>query len=266
MKKYQGTLIYSGKDDVGAVEVVETHKVRYLHFGTAVEQSSMLLDDPFALEMEYNKLMMASLLFQPDPRHVLFLGLGGASKQKFLWKHFPRCHLETVEWSPLVIEVSYNYFHLPRDQRMHIICDNAANFLNQSKKNLYDLIFIDLYTESKMSPIVSNEDFFKICEAKLKKSGLLVWNLWRGSSQELIEETIQNMSDVFGMNFLILTNQESSNYVLFIFKEPLIPYTYSEIRRNDEELKEKSGVDFFKILAASNSFKDHILFQDWVID
>lgn len=265
MKRYQGTLVYSGKDEVATVEVVENSKIRYLHFGTPVEQSSMLLDDPFALEMEYNKLMMASLLFQPDPRNVLFLGLGGGSKQKFLWKYFPKCRLETVEWSPLVIEVSYNYFYVPRDKRMNIVCDNAANFLAQGEENLYDLIFIDLYIENKMSPIVSSSDFFKKCEAKLKKGGVLVWNLWRGSSQDLVESTIQKMSDIFGMNFLILTNQESSNYVLIIFKEPITPYTYSAIKRNAHELKERSGVDFFKLLTDLN-FKDHALFQDWVID
>ena len=40
-------------------------------------QSAMRLEDPFALELDYTRCMMAFLLFHPEPRRALMIGLGG---------------------------------------------------------------------------------------------------------------------------------------------------------------------------------------------
>ncbi|MCL5059291.1 MAG: hypothetical protein M1449_01410, partial [Candidatus Thermoplasmatota archaeon] len=37
-------------------------------------QSSMRIDDPFALDIAYTRKMMAFLLFVPKPDHVLMVG------------------------------------------------------------------------------------------------------------------------------------------------------------------------------------------------
>lgn len=51
--------------------------IRYLDFDMHTIQSAMCLDDPFALDLAYTRKMTAFLLFNPEPREVLLLGLGG---------------------------------------------------------------------------------------------------------------------------------------------------------------------------------------------
>ena len=88
MEKYDGTLIFEGKDRFGPVEVVDGPLLRTMHFGTPTIQSSMYLNDPIALEMEYNKVMMLGLVFNPNPESALFLGLGGDPSQNFCGSTF----------------------------------------------------------------------------------------------------------------------------------------------------------------------------------
>ena len=50
-------------------------------------QSEMRIDDPDALVNEYTRKMMGFLLFCPEPRRVLMIGLGGGSLVKFCSRH-----------------------------------------------------------------------------------------------------------------------------------------------------------------------------------
>src|SRR5678815_4486774 len=61
--------------------------IRTMHVGGEAIQSAMRVDDPFALALDYTRCMMAFLLFHPDPRKVLMIGLGAdgvaAARQHF---------------------------------------------------------------------------------------------------------------------------------------------------------------------------------------
>ena len=50
--------------------VSEERGVRHLHVGGEAIQSAMRMDDPFALELDYTRCMMAFLLFHPQPRRA----------------------------------------------------------------------------------------------------------------------------------------------------------------------------------------------------
>jgi spermidine synthase len=60
-----------------------------LHFETDAIQSLMSCKDPFALQLPYTKTMMGFLLTNPNPRHILMIGLGGGSMVKFCHEHLP---------------------------------------------------------------------------------------------------------------------------------------------------------------------------------
>lgn len=249
MKKYDGKLIFSQRNQLGDVEVVDGPLLRTLHFGTPVIQSSMYLDNPFALEMEYNRVMMLSLLFNPNPQKVLFLGLGGGSKSKFLWKYFPRCQVDAVEFNPLVIDVCTHYFAVPIDHRLTIYAEEANVFLSRPSQQSYDVIFIDLYIESGMSKSVGEQSFFEACFDHLKNGGVLVWNLWRTSPQELIESSVSKLAHRFGQNLLILPIQESLNFIFLAFKNPIPNYSLKDLTAQATDLSHKTKMDFSKTLS-----------------
>ena len=54
-----------------------------LHFDISAIQSRMRRDDPAALDLDYTRAMMACLLFEPQPKSMLMIGLGGGSLPSF---------------------------------------------------------------------------------------------------------------------------------------------------------------------------------------
>ncbi len=77
-------------------------------------QSEMLLDDPHALVNDYTRKMMGFLLFCPEPRRVLMIGLGGGSLVKFCNRHLPTTHVTVVEIDANVIALR-SHFEIPPD-------------------------------------------------------------------------------------------------------------------------------------------------------
>lgn len=252
--RHGGTLIYEGQDQYGAVEVIDSGNIRNLHFGTPVSQSSMYLDDPFRLEMEYNRVMMAGLLFNPHPKRVLFLGLGGGAKPKFIWKNCPDTIVEIVELSPLVIETCHTYFSLPHDKRLIIHNQDALAYLKASHPEKFDMIFVDLYVGTGVSPVVAELHFFEYCKKLLNPSGLFLWNMWTSSNKETLEMTLGHLGIAFGKHFMVMPNQESSNYVIMTFNEDHPRYSLRQLVKMGESLKVATGLDFPLLIKNLNHF------------
>ena len=76
-----------------------------LSFESSLIQSCMRLADPDELVLDYTRAMMGFLLFNPAPRSVLMIGLGGGALHKYIHKHLPETDLTTVEINPGVIEL-----------------------------------------------------------------------------------------------------------------------------------------------------------------
>ena len=56
--------------------------MRTLHFDDRFIQSAMRISAPNELLLSYTRAMMGFLLFKPQPRHILMIGLGGGSLAK----------------------------------------------------------------------------------------------------------------------------------------------------------------------------------------
>lgn len=181
LQRYGGELIYSDRDQDGVMEVVETHGVRALHFGSPSRQSALSLRDPQRLELAYIRAMTAPLLFVHAPRTALLIGLGGGSLAKFLWEQFPDCRVEVIERRPGVTKIAHRFFYLPRDERLNLCVADATlavKPLIERAPNSFDLIMIDAYDEKGMDGALNQTAFFLDCERLLHPLGALSINLW----------------------------------------------------------------------------------------
>ncbi|HEX7813156.1 MAG TPA: hypothetical protein VF460_14720 [Burkholderiales bacterium] len=98
-----------------SVEVSEKDGIRSLHLGSDTVQSSMKLADPAELVLSYTRAMMAFLLFEPQPRRILMIGLGGGSLAKFIYHRMPSAEVVAVECEPAVLFAARQYFHVPEN-------------------------------------------------------------------------------------------------------------------------------------------------------
>ena len=110
-----------------AIEIVEEDGVRVLQIGGNAIQSAMRLDAPDRIELDYVRAMMAFLLFRPNPRDVLLVGLGGGSMARFIHQRMPKTRVSVVEIDPGVVTVARRYFHFPEeDARLEIVIGDGA--------------------------------------------------------------------------------------------------------------------------------------------
>src|SRR2546426_12648800 len=98
-----------------AIEIVEEGGVRVLQIGGSAIQSAMRLDAPDRIELDYVRAMMAFLLFHPDPRDVLLVGLGGGSMARFIHQRMPPTRVTGVEIGPGVGTPARRYFHFSEE-------------------------------------------------------------------------------------------------------------------------------------------------------
>src|SRR5258707_5889920 len=120
----------SGKKARSSIAVSDARGVRTLHVGGEAIQSAMRLDDPHALALDYTRCMMAFLLFHPEPREALMIGLGGASLPKFFHRRLRGTRVRVVEIDPRVLAAARAQFALPPDdERLSVAIGDAAEAL-----------------------------------------------------------------------------------------------------------------------------------------
>lgn len=259
MELYGGLLIYGLYGRHQPIEIIEKNGVRSLHLGTINKQSAMDIYNPFNLAMEFSRVMMLALLFHSAPQRVLLLGLGGGSMAKFLWKYFPKCHVDAIDNDPDVASISYSYFDLPKSKRIKIHIADAIEFVDQSPSSTYDFVFIDLFIGSGMPSCVSTEGFFRNCHRILKPGGLLSWNTWASASEEMMHKSIQDLCKGFSRDMLILPTAEGGNNIFLAFKQPFRYYSLTRLQKNAQRLKKKTNLDFPSLMIEKDNFKGSFL-------
>lgn len=260
MYRYEGRVIYESHDDDGILEVVETDGVRSLHFGSFPRQSSMLLAEPDKLYLNYVRAMTSWMLFKPTlDDEALIIGLGGGSLTKHLLHHFPDCRLRVVEYRESVVKIARSHFGLPLDPRVKVIIDDGARYVRQrtdSHSEKYSLMFVDAFDHEGMASSINNHAFFDACKMLLKKDGMLVINLWGGTSNPQFQQVAMWMGQTFDWKILFLPVKDRGNIIGLAFNKEVPPYSMKDLRTRAiilEQIYQIEFISYLKDIAKHNS-------------
>jgi spermidine synthase len=174
------------------------HKgVRYLHLGTPTEQGAMRLRAPDAIEATYLQQMMLWLLFKPEARQIVQLGLGAATLTKFCYRNCPEAQIVAVELNPAVIDICRAKFALPPDDaRLQVLEMNALDFvLDPARHGTIDVLQVDLYDAQARGPVLDSAEFYRACAACLTPDGMMTVNLYGQHLRH--EESLATMRPFF---------------------------------------------------------------------
>lgn len=226
------------------ISLSEERGVRYLHFGSVWIQGAMRLRDPYHLELGYTRELFAGLLFHPDPRQILLLGLGAASATKFAWKHCPKAVVTSVELNPAVISVARSQFELPAEgKRLRTVCADAGQFIAGSSARA-DYLVVDLYDAAARGPVLSSPEFYANCRAALgdAETGVMAVNLF--GRHKSFEVNLRNIEKAFDGRLLVLPPSERGNVIAFGLAGAALEVKVSELRSLAARLKEGMGLEF----------------------
>ena len=112
--------------------------------GQEVVQSRVNLNAPHTLVSPYARSMFASYLYQPQPRRVLIVGLGGGAMVRFLTHHEPHAQIDAVEIDPAVVRLADQYFDVRSGGNVRVHTADAVAFV-ESVVDPYDLILMDAF-------------------------------------------------------------------------------------------------------------------------
>lgn len=201
--------------------------VRFLHLGTEWVQGSMLIDEPYEIELEYVQRMMAGLLFMDAStvakKHAMQLGLGSAALTKFCYKKL-RMKTTAIELNPQVIAACRVWFKLPRDDlRLHVIEADAAAEIQQARhQGTVDILHVDLYDHEAAAPVLDSAEFYVHCRSLLTDDGWMTVNLFGRDSSYV--QSLTKIAEAFGPEAVwAFTPTREGNTVVMAQREPTRP-------------------------------------------
>jgi len=232
----------------GSVEVSESNGVRCLHLGNRTVQSAMRIKQPDRLELDYTRCMMAFLLFHPDPRQVLLVGLGGGSLAKFIYRAFPESASVTVEIDPRVVAAARAYFFVPADDaRLRVeIGDGAAYVVDHPCS--CDVLMVDGFDANAQVDGLCTQAFYDGCAAALTANGVFVVNLWGNDSN--FETYLKRIGVSFDGLVLCLPTSGRSNITVLAFKQSPGAPLWRDLRERARHLETHYDLTFVKFLGA----------------
>jgi spermidine synthase len=232
--------------DIESVYVSEKFGVRTLHIGSDTIQSAMRIARPDELEISYTRSMMAFLLFNPDPREVLMMGLGGGSLAKFIYHRLPRARTVAVEINPRVVAVARQFFQVPPDDaRLQVVVGDGAAYLGNDKLRA-DVILVDGYDADSQAEAMSTPAFYHDCARVLGDAGTLVVNLWSGD--RAFATCMDRISKAFDGLVASLPAAKPGNIAVFAFKRSPGQPAWDDLRGRAQALEASHGLEFARFV------------------
>jgi spermidine synthase len=181
------------------IAVVEEAGVRVLRFGSSY-QSAFDPAAPYSTLYPYTDFYELALAYHPATRNVLFLGLGGASAIKRLWRDFPALRLQLVELDPAVVDVARRFFALPDDpRRLPVAVEDGRRYLVRHDRR-WDAIAIDVFYEDGLPFHMATREFLELARSRLAPGGVVVTNVigsLEGEGSKLFRSIYRTYRSVF---------------------------------------------------------------------
>lgn len=225
------------------VGVLQVRDVRYLHFGTHLNQTSVNLRDPYSLDVG-RSVFMAFLLFDEAPDHVVMVGLGGGAVPRFVYRHLPHVKMTTIELLPEVVGVARAYFFIPEDSdRFTVLVQDGESYIETSR-NSADVLIIDAYDGEDEVRTTTTRDFYHACARTLRNSGAFVQNLL--NREDTLRSHIVDLRSVFPLVMCVQVSRY--NVIVFALKEGLERANRAVLHDRARKLSDHYSIDFDRIV------------------
>jgi spermidine synthase len=159
----------------------------------------MVLGRPFRTRFRYTDYFDLGLAYNPGARRVLFVGLGGGSAPKRMWRDFPSLRIEVAELDPDVVAVARRFFALPDDPRLHVTAQDGRRFLDRDTRR-WDVIGIDAFFSDSIPFHLTTREFLELVHERLAPGGVVVTNVigaLEGPDSRLFRALYRTYASVF---------------------------------------------------------------------
>jgi spermidine synthase len=151
--------------------------------------------DPDDLPIRYTQQMTVGVLYPPQPKRILMIGLGGGSISSYLGRYLPDAEIDTVEIDPGVVKAAKLYFGMKETPRVRYLEGDGRVFLNRRKEATWDLILVDAFHGGYVPFHLLTKEFYTLLKARLAPGGAVAFNVHDGT--KLYASTLLTLRAVF---------------------------------------------------------------------
>jgi len=162
------------------------------------------LADADDLPVKYTQNITLGVIYPPEVKRILMLGLGGGSISTYLGRHMPEATIDVVEIDPAVVTAAKTYFGIRETQAVRYLEGDARVFLNRHK-DTYDLILVDAFYGGYVPFHLLTKEFYTLLKDRLTPGGAAAFNVHDGT--KLYASTVLTLGSVFGDVHLYPTGQ-----------------------------------------------------------
>ena len=191
-----------------------------LHFGMSALQSRMRRSDPARLLLDYTRALMSFVLVQPQPEHIVMIGLGGGSIAKYCYVHLPHSRFTAVEINPDVIAMRGQFAVPADDARFRVIEADGAQWVREHPQ-CCDALLLDGFDEGGLPDALSSQEFYDACASALRPGGVLASNLWAPVARR--DAVIERMRASFESGVAALSAEQGENTIALARRAPAWP-------------------------------------------
>jgi spermidine synthase len=229
------------QSEPGKPYLLENDGMLSLQFDALSLQSEMSIEDPDRLVFSYTRAMMSFLLFEPSPKRIAMIGLGGGSLAKYCYRYLPQAEIAVVEINPDVIALR-NEFAIPADDaRFKVLLGDGAEFVKENH-DLFDVLMVDGFDISGLPDALCSQQFYDDCFASLADNGIMVANLW--SSDGLHGALAERIETSFAGHVVVVNADDSPNKIVLAFKNSELSLSPARIKQHVNKLAQSHPLNF----------------------
>jgi len=198
-----GEVIYKKNSLYNSIFIYKSGSIVSIKFGRQAGvhlQSQVDLDNPQQHLLEYTRMTFCGLLYKPQPKKMLVLGLGGGVIHSQMRHYFPSMEIDVAEIEADVVPAATKYMGFKEDEKLKVTVDDGRMFIKkQLRKNpvpKYDLIVLDAFNGDYIPFHLMTKEFLEEVKGVLSDDGVVIANVF--FTNRLFDAEFKTFISVFG--------------------------------------------------------------------
>lgn len=243
-----GEVVHQKNSLYTSIYVYQSDSIMTLQFGkqqaTTVE-SQVDVDNPREHMLEYSAMSFCGLLYNPEPKNMLVLGLGGGVIPREMRHYYPSLKIDIAEIDRDIQPIATKYFGFKPDENMQVHERDGRVYVKRQLRldpvPKYDLIVLDAFNGDYIPFHLMTKEFLEELKGVLSDKGVVVANVF--SSNRLFDAEFKTFVDVFGRSQVFYG--VSSGNAMIVSPAPEVPLlTASDAVSKATELQEELELSF----------------------
>jgi spermidine synthase len=206
-----GRLVHKENSLYHVIFVYRMDSVFTLRFGKqpAVQMQSQVDTSNLRLHrLEYTKMAFCTLLYKPEPKRVLVLGLGGGVIPREMHYYFPSAEIDVAEIDPAIAVIAEKYFGFVEDDLLKVHIADGRMFIKEQLREKtgkkYDIVILDAFNSDYIPFHLMTKEFLGEVKGVMAEDGVVVANVF--SNNRLFDAEWATFNAVFGRSQVFIGN------------------------------------------------------------